>query len=698
MNHGDPDPRGPGASGTHRVDLVDAQRVLGMFAQGLTGRYLHLKPTGALTGKFRPHGVTTDGASIYLPESVEVFDSYRHNLGVYRIAVLHQLGLFESGTFGFSLQSARERLTELPDRDARDDSRADRGAVDLERFFSLWDAPSLMRRLFMLFEDLRIDLALGHRYPGARQDLARVLAHALATRPAIEELPALGAALEGLVRYTLGAARPALLDADASGLLEPLLDAASPVEAQDASVYDSARAAATCYRALERALAPAIESAGAERAPAPQVAGGHPGAGSEDGLSSLEAQGLRLAAVDFRGDVLPEMVQRQMRAGGTVGTLETVATAADETRQPPAADRMRLERQLEADRVVLYRTFGQLDAGPRSFLYDEWDFHRRAYSKGWCRLFERRLRGEDFDFIRGVRDRHAALARQVKRQFAFTRPETHRRVRRVREGEEIEIEAIVETVLDRRAGRVPDERVYMRRERSLREVAVAFLLDMSASTDYPIPDPLAAQPPSAQQGEDDPYLWAVRVGPDDAPSPAPAPRRVIDVAREALALMSEALETLGDSHAVYGFSGYGHDEVEFYVAKEFADRLSARTWAAIAQMQPRRSTRMGPAIRHAARKLRGQEARTRLLIVVSDGYPEDHDYGPDRGDHEYGIQDTGAALREAQRDGVQTFCVTIDRAGRDYLRRMCVDERYMVIDEIEALPEALTKVYRALTS
>jgi nitric oxide reductase NorD protein len=172
---------------------------------------------------------------------------------------------------------------------------------------------------------------------------------------------------------------------------------------------------------------------------------------------------------------------------------------------------------------------------------------------------------------------------------------------------------------------------------------------------------------------------------------------VIDVARESLALMCEALETLGDRYAVYGFSGYGHDEVEFYVAKAFEDRLAARTWAAMAAMKPRRSTRMGPAIRHAVAKLQRQDAKMRLLIVISDGYPEDHDYGPDRSDHEYGIQDTARALQEAERAGVQTFCVTIDRAGRDYLRRMCADERYMVIDEVEDLPEALTKVYRALT-
>ncbi|MFZ9678345.1 MAG: nitric oxide reductase activation protein NorD, partial [Quisquiliibacterium sp.] len=275
-----------------------------------------------------------------------------------------------------------------------------------------------------------------------------------------------------------------------------------------------------------------------------------------------------------------------------------------------------------------------------------------------------------------------------------------------RDGEQLEIDALVEQVVRRRTGQPPDDRVYMRRERGQREVACALLLDMSASTDYPVPQPTAASEDIAAgtadghqdpAEEDDPYLWAAQRSPDDIAAEQPEPRRVIDVARESLALMCEALDTLGDSHAVYGFSGYGRDEVEFYVAKEFTEKLGARSWAAIAQMKPRRSTRMGAAIRHASAKLRAHEARTRLLIVISDGFPEDHDYGPDRNDHEYGIQDTALALREAERDGVRTFCVTVDRAGRDYLRRMCEPDRYMVIDEIEELPEALTKVYRAMT-
>lgn len=220
---------------------------------------------------------------------------------------------------------------------------------------------------------------------------------------------------------------------------------------------------------------------------------------------------------------------------------------------------------------------------------------------------------------------------------------------------------------------------------------------MSASTDYPIPEPNAAPIfVPTESAEDNLYLY----GGEDVPPPVEASpkRRVIDVAKDALALMSDALQTLGDSQAIYGFSGDGRDNVEFHIAKEFSDTWSVQTGAALASMQPRRSTRTGPAIRHAITKLARQPSRTKVLIIVSDGYPEDCDYGPDPRDIEYGIQDTARALREAECAGISTFCIAIDLAGHDYLRRMCPENRYLVIDDVAALPSQLMKVYRTLTA
>lgn len=157
--------------------------------------------------------------------------------------------------------------------------------------------------------------------------------------------------------------------------------------------------------------------------------------------------------------------------------------------------------------------------------------------------------------------------------------------------------------------------------------------------------------------------------------------------------MGDALDEIGDQFAIYGFSGTGRDNVEFKIGKDFDDGASPATWAAVEAMKPLRYTRMGPAVRHATAKLAVQPARTRMLLVISDGYPQDVDYGRDRHDRDYGMYDTARALTDAAALGIQTFCLTIDPSGHDYLSEMCPEERYAVLDDVEALPEELAQLY-----
>jgi len=101
-------------------------------------------------------------------------------------------------------------------------------------------------------------------------------------------------------------------------------------------------------------------------------------------------------------------------------------------------------------------------------------------------------------------------------------------------------------------------------------------------------------------------------------------------------------------------------------------------------------------VRHAVAKLGAVASSAKHLLLLSDGFPQDLDYGEDRRSHAYGIRDTAIALREAEAAGIRPFCVTVDRAGHDYLREMCAAARYMVIDDIAALPRELPKIYRRL--
>jgi nitric oxide reductase NorD protein len=163
-------------------------------------------------------------------------------------------------------------------------------------------------------------------------------------------------------------------------------------------------------------------------------------------------------------------------------------------------------------------------------------------------------------------------------------------------------------------------------------------------------------------------------------------------------LMTEGLENLGDRYAVCGFSGYGRERVDFVVCKNFDDVYGHTVESKIGGLKPLRSTRMGPAIRHSGKMLLATDAKVKALIIISDGYPQDFDYGSDRSSKTYGIRDTTKALLEMSDAGVQSFCLTVDPSGHDYLRDMCPEKQYMVIQDINQLPTELSKIYRGLTS
>jgi nitric oxide reductase activation protein len=645
------------------VCFTDIQRVLSLFAQGLAGKFLHVKVIETqATGRGARR--IADGESVHLPAAIADFPVREHNLGAYRIAALHQIGYLTEGTF----------------------------ELDLAGLLQTHARPALLRRVFAIIEDMRIDAAIRRRYPGARGDLDRVLASALAKRPPVVAMGPLAALMEALLQYSLGARR-AGLQQDCGDLLAGLIDAGAVVQTAGAQVHDSAHAALYICAALEKLF---------RRPPRPLLSSPKdkdftpPGEaddqfGGEEFFSG-DAAGL---LVEFRGELFLDSAAN--RAGGQIATTPQKTRSAARARVADGSGEADSSRAA-SPRLPTPIVRPPVSPGPRSFLYDEWNFHQQRYLAAWCRVYEHRLRGDDFGFIGGVRSRHSALEKQVRRQFGSIKPRSWQRVRRTSDGDELDLDGMIDAVIDRRTGHDADSRLYVRRDRARRDVSAAFLIDMSASTDFPLPDAATVKIALADAPPPDSGLYLYG-GQEEFPAARSAPkRRVIDVSKEALALMCEALQTLGDSYAIYGFSGDGRHNVEFHVAKDFGDKLTARTWAALGAMQPRRSTRMGAAIRHAVTKLARQPSGMKVLIIVSDGYPEDHDYGADRTDREYGIQDTARALREAERAGIVDFCITIDPAGQDYLRRMCAASRYLVIDDVTALPRELSKVYRTLTS
>ena len=288
-----------------------------------------------------------------------------------------------------------------------------------------------------------------------------------------------------------------------------------------------------------------------------------------------------------------------------------------------------------------------------AFFYNEWDFERKHYRKDWCVLREHDVPPAWDDFVGRTLDLHAGLLKSIRRTFEALRGD-EKRLRRQPDGDEIDLDALVDAFAGVRNGHEYDDRLFTRMDKHDRDIAVMLMVDMSGST----------------KG------W------------------INDAEREALVLLCEALETLGDRYAVYGFSGSTRKRCEIYRIKRFDEPYSDLVQARISGIEPRDYTRMGAAIRHLARIIGRVDARTKVLVTLSDGKPDDYtDY---RG--VYGIEDTRQALFEARRDGIHPFCVTIDDDAGDYLPRMYGAANFTVIDDVRKLPYKLSDIYRKLTT
>jgi len=168
--------------------------------------------------------------------------------------------------------------------------------------------------------------------------------------------------------------------------------------------------------------------------------------------------------------------------------------------------------------------------------------------------------------------------------------------------------------------------------------------------------------------------------------------RTIQCEKEALVIMTEALREVGDAFAIYGFSGDNRDNVDFFRIKDFEQPHNPAVESRISAIDCRFENRDGTAIRHSLSLLNGREERTKLIILLSDGKPVDKEYSGN-----YAIEDTRMALLEAQKMGVETFCITVDKNASEYLPRMYSHSSWVVIDDINKLPEKMSRIYGRLT-
>ena len=585
-----------GALPVARFSEVEAR--LSRFIQGLSGRPLSLnadQDAGAVAW--------TDSETIHLPERLSSLPQTAANRSLYKVLAVILWAQTRFGTFGSALIDLKAALA--PWLETAEQARA-------LRWLSVLESVRLEAKIAVELPGLAAEItALRGPWPTALEPLVARLSSRTAT---------LADTLALLSECMAGSADAPLLPHQVK------IDPTAALRVRDARVARDMQVLSRAINALKGS-------------------GGRPGP-RDDNMARLAADA---AAVDisFADEALA--LPPEARAAAQ-SLLQDLGQVPPECLVPAGPGPWRATERIAGEDGGEGLS-GQREPDRR---YDEWDYRRKAYRKDWCHLYETDIAPGDADYVGDVKRRHAGLIRQIRRRFETLRGED-RILGRQAEGEDLDLDAVVDAIADRICGVEPSERLFRRRIRNERSLAAMFMVDMSGST----------------KG------W------------------VNDAERESLVMLCEALESLGDAYAIYGFSGWTRTRSDIYRIKRFDDAYGAAVQARIAAVGAKDYTRMGVATRHLTQLLLRQPARHRLLVTLSDGRPDD--YGDEYRGH-YGIEDTRRALQEARQAGVRSYCITIDRQGPDYLAHMYGASHYTVLADVKKLPLKIADIYRRLVS
>jgi len=284
--------------------------------------------------------------------------------------------------------------------------------------------------------------------------------------------------------------------------------------------------------------------------------------------------------------------------------------------------------------------------------YPEWNHRARAYMPDHCRVLETEAMA---DPTRGIKvDQH--LITRVRRQFEALHPRRIMRPRQI-EGVELDLDALIAAQVSLRVTGSASDRIYQSLRVSERDLCVAVLMDCSRSTEAVIGD-----------------------------------RSVIDTAREALMALAGGIDAAGDRFGIWGFSSLRRDRVFLTRCKSFDAPMSARVTERIGSLRPGHYTRLGAAIRHTAAQLAGETAARKLLLVLTDGKPNDLDHY--EGAH--GIEDSRMAVHEARMQGQSVYGIVVDADGQDWFARIFNRSGFTLLPDPARLIRALPDIYRSL--
>ncbi len=645
------------------VLLEDHKQALSIFAHALSGRELKLKkrrgPDSKKGSSLRRYPM--DGKTVFLPAFFADEPDRPGNFRLYKVKIAHQAGYIEFGTFAPVFWKIASLLEAFP-------------------------LHLLARDIFFIIEDSRIDFLLRREYRGLTSEIDQTVASCIGRRIFPDQDP-LGEALEILLRLTMDCLDEKRISLEMQDWANGLKKAMDGFYENAHGAWDSFQKAAELYESFSGLIVkdlylpisplpfhdrPNLDYfIGSKKVMDAPEGLNNDEAGSDEAIHAMSEEDIKRLLEKIKDPKFLQNLEKDTGGEGfCISNIEGLIPM--DAKDGPGEEGAPGKRSPAVSPARSNRRQGP-------FYYDEWDYKQRAYRRKWCTLWEQSVPKNELGLFDKIYDNYSELIQKVKKQFQRIRPEVLEIVRRVEWGPEIDFNAMIQSVVDRKAGDSPSGKIFTRKDKKVRRISTVLLVDMSASTDRLVSLVNPGGQTLCQSGDKGPHE-----------------KKIIDVEIEGLVVITEALQSLGDDYAIFGFSGYGRDQVDFYSIKEFTDPYSERVKSRICGIQPQKGTRMGPAIRHAVEKLNQVESDHRLLVLLSDGFPQDLDYGEDRSSKDYALHDTMMALAEAKKFGIRPFCITVDLAGDDYLRKMWDPGSYLIVKDVYSLPEVLPKVVESL--
>ena len=638
-----------------QVELADVAPRLDLLANAVFGHGFRLRPAQApaprtwLDKLLRRHEAppallalpATDGVSIWLPRSFPMVETDASTTERYRLMLLQQ-----------AMRAGRGSVLHFP-----------------------YGQSAALQACYHILEARAADDELVRLLPGMSASLQRFRMASLAARPSLRTLPALLHDIERMLHTTLAKDReeahgpPSAADVLARAqrlastlstevqqlrgrllvkdywlgeLVEP--PATGPAPGKPVQEADDISAGTPRIGRLGRrpqARKP-VEGEDDDASPGPmmvQTAQPHEQAEDAMGVQRPTDRDTDTAADDF-ADALAE--RPEARLVSTPGATREVLLSDD----PP-------EQQARDLAASVHAAHGEVS------VYPEWDWRSASYKDPGASVTVRTAMPGPQATVDAIFHKHAAMLQAIRRQFDLLRAQ-RTRLRHQLDGDEIDIQGWIDNQAQIKAGGRLEQRLYESERRARRDMAVTLLVDISGSTDG----------------------WVS------------GQCRVIDVEREALLMVCVALDGLAEPFSVLGFSGEGPHGVVVCAIKGFNESYNHDIALRIAGLEPENYTRAGAALRHASAELMAQGAEHKLLILLSDGRPND----VDEYDGRYGVEDLRQAVTEARLQGISPFCLTIDRHAATYLPAVFGEHAYALLQRAELLPGVLLGWLRKLVA